>query len=182
MLCNLTIRIIICRWGWCGLTVCVTVKFFAIRACTAHIKSSKLWLIIFFLPWSGPVGVSPFDGLSYLNYNTITDISLLYKLFERLCVKSLSQFSGKCFSVVSWHIRKWQWVRTIKKMLFVITIWVLCKKEGPLNLLTWLKGGTKKTWVLLVGVWKKFGIKNNFSSTPPSNLNYDCSLKSPWHL
>ena len=64
MLCNLTIRINICRWGWCGLTVCVTVKFFAIRACTAHIKSSKLWLIIFFLPWSGPVGLSPFDGLS----------------------------------------------------------------------------------------------------------------------
>ena len=51
MLCNLTIRIIICRWGWCGLTVCVTIKFFAIRACTAHIKSSKplfqlkLWLV-----------------------------------------------------------------------------------------------------------------------------------------
>ena len=27
-----------------------------------------------------------------------------------------------------------------------------------------------------MGVWKKFGIKNNFSSTPPSNLNYDWSL------
>ena len=26
------------------------------------------------------------------------------------------------------------------------------------------------------GVRKKFGIKNNFSSTPPSNLNYDWSL------
>ena len=49
-----------------------------------HIKSSKLWLIIFFLPRSGPVGLLPFDGLSYLNYNTITDVSLLYKLFERL--------------------------------------------------------------------------------------------------
>ena len=24
----------------------------------------------------------------------------------------------------------------VKKMLFVITIWVLCKKGGPLNLLT----------------------------------------------
>ena len=30
--------------------------------------------------------------------------------------------------------------------------------------------------MLLEGVWKKFGIKNNFSSTPPSNLNYDWSL------
>ena len=30
--------------------------------------------------------------------------------------------------------------------------------------------------MLLVGVWKKFGIKNNFSTTPPSNLNYDWSL------
>ena len=29
----------------------------------------------------------------------------------------------------------------VKKMLFVITIWVLCKKGGPLNLLTCLKGG-----------------------------------------
>ena len=29
--------------------------------------------------------------------------------------------------------------------------------------------------MLLVGVWKKFGIKNNFSSIPPSNLNYDWS-------
>ena len=28
-----------------------------------------------------------------------------------------------------------------------------------------------------MGVWKKFGIKNNFSSTPPSNLNYDWSLR-----
>ena len=27
-----------------------------------------------------------------------------------------------------------------------------------------------------MGVRKKFGIKNNFSSTPPSNLNYDWSL------
>ena len=27
-----------------------------------------------------------------------------------------------------------------------------------------------------MGVWKKFGIENNFSSTPPSNLNYDWSL------
>ena len=27
-----------------------------------------------------------------------------------------------------------------------------------------------------MGVWKKFGVKNNFSSTPPSNLNYDWSL------
>ena len=25
---------------------------------------------------------------------------------------------------------------------------------------------------------EKFGIKNNFSSTPPSNLNYDWSLKA----
>ena len=30
--------------------------------------------------------------------------------------------------------------------------------------------------MLLAGVRKKFGIKNNFSSTPPSNLNYDWSL------
>ena len=29
-----------------------------------------------------------------------------------------------------------------------------------------------------MGVWKKFGIKNNFSSIPPSNLNYDWSLIS----
>ena len=32
----------------------------------------------------------------------------------------------------------------VKKMLFVITIWVLCKKGGPLNLLTSLKGGVPK--------------------------------------
>ena len=32
----------------------------------------------------------------------------------------------------------------VKKMLFVITIWVLCKKGGPLNLLTSLKGGYLK--------------------------------------
>ena len=31
--------------------------------------------------------------------------------------------------------------------------------------------------MLLEGVWKKFGVKNNFSSTPPSNLNYDLSLR-----
>ena len=32
----------------------------------------------------------------------------------------------------------------VKKILFVITIWVLCKKGGPLNLLTLLKGGYLK--------------------------------------
>ena len=29
-----------------------------------------------------------------------------------------------------------------------------------------------------MGVWKKFGLKKNFSSTPPSNLNYDWSLST----
>ena len=32
-----------------------------------------------------------------------------------------------------------------------------------------------------MGVWKKFGIKNNFSSPPPANLNYDWSLKTVYY-
>ena len=48
-------------------------------------------------------------------------------------MKSLSQFSVKCFSVVEVTVSK---NGKVKKMLFVITIWVLCKKGGPLNLLT----------------------------------------------
>ena len=52
-------------------------------------------------------------------------------------MKSLSQFSVKCFSVVELaHSEVTVKNGKVKKMLFVITIWVLCKKGGPLNLLT----------------------------------------------
>ena len=37
-------------------------------------------------------------------------------------------------------------------------------------------GGYLKNMGAISGGQKKFGIKNNSSSTPPSNLNYDWSL------
>ena len=40
----------------------------------------------------------------------------------------------------------------VKKMLFVITIWVLCKKGGPLNLLTCLKGVPKNMGAISRGL------------------------------
>ena len=54
------------------------------------------------------------------------------------------------------------------------------KKGGPLNLLTWLKGGggyLKNMGAISEGLEKIWNNKKQFSSTPPSNLNYDWSLK-----
>ena len=50
------------------------------------------------------------------------------------------------------------------------------KKGGALKSFNMIEGGYLKNMGAISGVWKKFGIKNNFSSTAPSNLNYDWSL------
>ena len=55
------------------------------------------------------------------------------------------------------------------------------KKGGPLNLLTWLKGGYLENMGAISGGLEKFGIKKQFLLHPPSNLNYDWSLSFGFH-
>ena len=56
-------------------------------------------------------------------------------------------------------------------MLFVITIWVLCiRKGGPLNLLTWLKGGYLKNMGAISGGLEKIWNKKQFLLHSPLQL------------
>ena len=50
------------------------------------------------------------------------------------------------------------------------------KKGGPLNLLTWLKGGYLKNMSAISEGLEKIWNKKQFLLHPPSNLNYDWSL------
>ena len=59
------------------------------------------------------------------------------------------------------------------------------KKGGPLNLLTWLKGGgVPKNMGAISGGLEKIWNKKQFllhpAPRPPSNLNYDWSLIIEW--
>ena len=59
----------------------------------------------------------------------------------------------------------------VKKMLFVITIWVLCiTKGGALNLLTWLKGGYLKNMGAISGGPEKIWNKKQFLLHSPLQL------------
>ena len=123
MLCNLTIRIMICRWGWCGLTVCVTVKFFVIRACTAHIKSSKLWLIIFFPPLEAVLSASNFSMACLIS---IITQSLIYP-----CSKS-------CLRGSRWNLfLSLVWSASLLRLLLSITgilaFWVISISPFPVK-------------------------------------------------